>query len=817
MKKVNIKIAGLALLAAVGFTACSTDFLEEKKNYDLANPALYDDYAGCIGRVNDCYSFCLPNPNGNPDWRYTSTGKNDDWSKCTEEFSGFGIFVNPLSELNTLTGDSQPDYFQGSGWDNIQNNAWGLIRNVNDAIIGIQGSNGITQEQKDELLGQLYFLRAWRYFLLWKWYGGVPIVKDLVPIEPGDGMPRNTSREVFEFIMEDLNTSADLLEASTGAGQWAQGDNYGRITTGTALAMKTRVLAWWCSPIFNRENDQNRYEEAYNIIVEDLPRIEAGNYGQHRSDGIGNAAKDWANMFSVIGAQGRRVKNEAVFLARFNSIPSGGTPDYARSNPWEHSARPSNAMGGGGVTPSAMMVDLFPMADGKRPASYDSYTNLEASQLPYDSQHPFLYRDTRFYRTFGFPGIYWPMQGDPMNADNMNPYANGDYQLWNYVWYIDETKVNDPLSSETYGADNLLANAKGMYVIKRTSIGDNHRYIFDAGFKRSYQSWMEMRYTEVMLNYAEIACGAGHPEVALAELQKIRFMAGYNDSYNKTMSDGTTLQYENYGLPLGLDGDAQKCMQAIIYERQIEFAYEGKRFDDMRRWLLFDGGTGFATIGAKALTGWGGNTCTYLGFKPFNGQRRGNMEFQVKPSINKGVGGKTWEKGQWDNMPDPVAQTWIAAENKVLDDAYAEAVKKKVEELMKNDPTTYPDEATAKKDAEKLIDKPVHKGWTEFRDWRKGFAVNYNSNGRHGNSDKLDNLLIKLKTNFYEPYLQRKDKKGDALTSDNTTEGMVVTYLPRYYFLGLTSAVQAKNPLILQTVGWEDHYGRGEFYDPAAE
>ncbi|MBQ3082793.1 MAG: RagB/SusD family nutrient uptake outer membrane protein, partial [Alistipes sp.] len=452
-------------------------------------------------------------------------------------------------------------------------------------------------------------------------------------------------------------------------------------------------------------------------------------------------------------------------------------PDYARSNPWEHSARPSNAMGGGGVTPSAMMVDLFPMADGKRPASYNSYTDLDASTLTYDSQHPFMFRDTRFYRTFGFPGIYWAMQGDPMNANNMNPYANGDYQLWNYVWYIDEAKVNDPLSSDTYGADNLLANAKGMYVIKRTSIGDNHRYTFDAGFKRSYQSWMEMRYTEVMLNYAEIACGAGHPEVALAELQKIRFMAGYNDSYNKTMSDGTTLQYENYGLPLGLDGDARKCMQAIIYERQIEFAYEGKRFDDMRRWLLFDGGTGLAAIGAKPLNGWGGNTCTYLGFEPFNGQRRSNMEFQVKPAINKGIGGKEWK--EWDNTPDPIAQHWIA------------------EQKAANPDGTY--------------------GWTQFRDWRKGFAINYNSNGRHGNSDKLDNLLIKLKTNFYEPYLQRKDKKGDALTSDNTTEGMVVTYLPRYYFLGLTSTVQAKNPLILQTVGWEDHYGRGEFYDPAAE
>ena len=776
MKKVNIKIAGLALLAAVGFTACSTDFLEEKKNYDLANPALYDDYAGCIGRVNDCYSFCLPNPNGNPDWRYTSTGKNDDLSKCTEEYSGFGVFVNPLEELNTLTGGSQPDYFQGSGWDNIQNNAWGIIRNVNDAIIGVSNSKGLTQEQKDELVGQLYFLRAWRYFLLWKWYGGVPIVKDLVPIAPGDGMPRNSSREVFEFIMEDLDTAANLLEASTGAGQWAQGDNYGRITTGTALAMKTRVLAWWCSPLFNRDNDPARYEEAYNIIVADLPRIEAGNYGQHRTDGLGNAAKDWANMFSVIGATNRRAKNEDVFIARFNNIPSGQTPDYARSNNWEHSIRPSNAMGGGGITPSAMMVDLFPMADGKRPASYDSYTTLEASQMTYDRQHPFMFRDTRFYRTFGFPGIKWNMSGDPMNANNMNPYANNDYVLWNYVWYIDEAKVNDPLSSDTYGADNLLANAKGMYVTKR-STGDKHLYTFDAGFKRSYQSWMEMRFTEVMLNYAEIACGAGHPEVALEQLKKVRFSAGYNETYNQTMSDGTVLAYENYGLPTGLDGDAQKCMAAIIYERQIEFAYEGKRFDDMRRWLLFDGGTGFAAIGAKALTGWGGNTCNYLGFKPFNGQRRNNMEFQVKPTINNGVGGKEWKNGEWDNMPDPIAKHWIA-EKKAADPA-----------------GTY--------------------GWIQFSDWRKAFAYDVNGKARHGNKADMDNALINLKTNFYEPYLQRKDKKGDALTSDNTTEGMTINYLSRYYFLGLTSSVQAKNPLILQTVGWEDHYNRGEFFDPA--
>ena len=75
-------------------------------------------------------------------------------------------------------------------------------------------------------------------------------------------------------------------------------------------------------------------------------------------------------------------------------------------------------------------------------------------------------------------------------------------------------------------------------------------------------------------------------------------------------------------------------MSAILYERQIEFAYEGKRFDDLRRWLLFDGGAHFAEVpgGAPAtwnLTGWGGNTCEWLGFTQLNGKRRDNMQFRI--------------------------------------------------------------------------------------------------------------------------------------------------------------------------------------------
>ena len=92
-----------------------------------------------------------------------------------------------------------------------------------------------------------------------------------------------------------------------------------------------------------------------------------------------------------------------------------------------------------------------------------------------------------------------------------------------------------------------------------------------------------------------------------------------------------------------LTGAEAACMSAILYERQIEFAYEGKRFDDMRRWMLFDGGA-TPVPGAPAtwqLTGWGGNTCTWLGFKQFNGQRRDNIEFRVADKY--GVGGTSFD------------------------------------------------------------------------------------------------------------------------------------------------------------------------------
>ena len=439
-----------------------------------------------------------------------------------------------------------------------------------------------------------------------------------------------------------------------------------------------------------------------------------------------------------------------------------------------------NTLGGGGIVPSATMVDIFPMRDGgvNGKTATDFYTKLAASTLEYDEVHPFMDRDPRFYRTFGFPGFEWTFSGNPMaEGKNMNPYQGSAYELWNYIWYLDKSLVGDHTSSNTYAADNLLDKGKGLYLTKR-STGDVYAYDYidvangGQGFRYSQASYMEIRYAEVLLNLAEVAAGAGRMDRAVELLGQIRKRAGY-------------VEANNYGLTPAASSDQATCMAQVLYERQIELAYEGKRFDDMRRWLLFDGGVNFASIpGAPQtwiLTGWGGNTCTWLGYKPLNGKRRENLEFQVKSTVNDGVGGKEWKS--WDDMPDPIA--------------------KFVFEHGTFNPATGEYDAWTK-----------GKTWNDYRSWRTGFRVQLNKlNVKNG---KLDEALTKLKENFYEPYLQRKLKRGDGLTPDQTLDGMYVTFLPRYYLLGLTSNAQTKNPTLLQTIGWEDYNGGAGTFDPFA-
>ena len=630
--KTTFKYIGLSLMTVTGLVSCSDGFLDDKRDFDQVGVEIYDNYAGADLRVLSAYGTCLPNPSAVADWKNNCTGLgNDEQSKASEEYAGFSVFVKPQAsdELNADSDPRVPDYFQNE--QKLLVNAWGRIRNINDIIAGVENGS-LSQDEKDELMGQCYFLRAWCYYNFFKWYGGVPIIKDVLVAEEGSYTPRSSAEDVKNFIVEDLETSAKMLAKATTNGGWKDSNkNWGRVTSGTALALKGRVLLLWASPLFNRANDQNRWQEAYSEMKNDLATINACGYDLYQAGG--ENAKGFAELFS------KEKSCEAVFVRLANKFEEGEN-DAGTNNRWERYIRPANnhTSGSGGYEASAMLVDMFPMKDGKIPtAAAGPDSKLKTSQYVYERDYPFMNRDPRFYRTFAFPGVRWAFDGDPTNGESTNhnkSYNNGkDYELWNYVWY---TNLNDQGNVEggtKYGADNLLQTARGIYVRKRSDdfdVNKSKMYEYDAGnygFTISAAPYLELRYAEVLLNLAEVACGAGDMSAAVDYLNPIRKRVGVPE-YSKSDLN-----------------EQEACMAAILYERQIELAYEGKRFDDLRRWLLYDGGVNFSTIsGAPStwtLTGWGGNTCTWLGFKPLNGQRRENMIFRVADTY--GVGGETYD------------------------------------------------------------------------------------------------------------------------------------------------------------------------------
>ena len=750
MKRVlNIGAICLTMAVAALVSSCSDEFIEEKKNYSNVSSEIYNYYSGANGRLNECYRITLPNiqAGGGLIWQYNSLGMSDNHSQSTEEYRNFSSFVNPQVDMNTITGTSQaPGYFGSS---------WARIREINECIAGIEGGS-LSEDEKNELLGQAFFLRTWCYYLLFRYYGSIPIVTEVQNPVPEAVTPRSSAKECYEFICNELDKSAEMLKKRTVENSWSAND-WGRVTTGTCLAFKHRVMVLWASPLFNRDNDQSRWTNAYNTIKAELPTINACGYGLANENDPGVNGSGWAKMFLGI------VNNpEAVFVSCYNKNTPDLTPDYQRNNLWEQQIRPANTLGNNGKTPTDMIVDLFPMKDGKRPGTYDSYTKLEASSIEYDAEHPFMNRDPRFYRTFAFPGEYWRFNGDPNTSTSANPYTGSQYILWNYVWYNDKNNYDNPMNSDHFGADNLLTSVHGMYIRKFSDdldVNPTPNYNFNTagknvGFRECMTSTMEIRYAEVLLNLAEAACGAGQMGEAVDILKRIRARAGYSSD-------------NNYGLPANLSGD----QAAILYERQIEFAYEGKRFEDMRRWLLFDGGTGLAAIGGKGLTGWGGNTCTYLGFKPFVGQRRDEFVFRLQDKYNytDGTSGRTWPFTAGDNTekkdltnPDPILKADMGGLTRAERDAYAVDL------------------------SETIVKKPLQ--------------------------EQLETLK-----SFYDQFLVRKKIKGDAYDSNNTP--LTMTWNARYYFWGYTQSEQISNPELPQTVGWEDYNkgGANGTYDPLAE
>jgi len=143
-----------------------------------------------------------------------------------------------ISGPDWLFGTFGAGNFQGESdvTDALWKGCYGLIARANNGIREISGMGNLTEEARDNALGELRFLRAFGYFLLVRAYGDIP----LQPEEETSAydQPRQPVARVYDYIISNLEQAAALMYKNTDAAY-----QRGHVSAGSAAGLLAKVYA----------------------------------------------------------------------------------------------------------------------------------------------------------------------------------------------------------------------------------------------------------------------------------------------------------------------------------------------------------------------------------------------------------------------------------------------------------------------------------------------------------------------------------------------------------------------------------------------
>lgn len=194
-----------------------------------------------------------------------------------------------------------------------------------------------------------------------------------------------------------------------------------------------------------------------------------------------------------------------------------------------------NKTGRNSSTPVWSLVDAYLMKDGL-PKDQSSYT--------YDEQTFWQNRDSRLDATIVYHASIYELYG----VSGRRQYVDPDLGVATLI----------------YSTDVNTGGVTGISVRKGTQPQLPREDVSQAEI-----DWIEIRYAEVLLNFAEAANEIGNLAEAKEAVRQLRIRAG--------IEAGTA----DYGLDIATDADTMRDL--ILNERMIELAFEGKRFWDLKR------------------------------------------------------------------------------------------------------------------------------------------------------------------------------------------------------------------------------------------
>lgn len=587
MKKIIYKYCVFVAASLLALGAC--DNVLDKDPVDSFNEeSLFKDINLVEAFLYQCYDQ-IGGDNGNSS--QVLGMKEDLLSSSTDEL----LNIHRAGSVTFTKGTLSPSYLGHFGastsgvrynyiiWDDLYRN----IKNVNTLLDGIDKVPTTTtkdEEKIKQIKAEAYFIRAFDYTNLLRSYGGVVISdKKYALDEDFSKFNRSSLQESVDFILSDIDKAIADLPLKNDIEQ-------GRATKGAAAALKSRLLSFISGKLthggyeagndlvsFTSGSRQERLLAAKNAAKE----IMDGKYGTYALTGstdepagdlTDEQVKAYADNYAGIFVQKGQWNDEVIFGVQF--VNKQGNQAYNNLY-WG----PNGYSCWGNNEPSENLVRQYEMKDGSS-FKWDTYnpgemnvrafTKEQADQNP--EMNPYVGREPRFYASVLYDGAPWRDRAATNNnieiGSSIN--SNGKSLMGKPISELVSTITSESMQKLTTGgydsrqAANQAWNGTktGYYLRKMLDIS------IDGEINANENTWIEMRYAEVVLDYAEACIELGEVQEGLKAMNIIRNRAG---------------------LPgRSLAATQDQAREWYRHERLIEMMGEGDRWYCIRKWMICD-------------------------------------------------------------------------------------------------------------------------------------------------------------------------------------------------------------------------------------
>lgn len=537
---------GAMCLLGVGLGACSDSFLDKEALGSISATSAFSSTITATKMVNAIYD-----PLG---WErgYATTywAAADCMSGDSEVGGEVGGKDRPALQDMMVFASKPNNVDLGDMFRYMVNGA----QRATTAIEGLTSKEAekMPQSDRNALLGQAYFMRAFYNFDLVRLYGPFPVGNDNRP----DGDDPQGSLQVgmiYSMIIADLEAAAPLLPMVWGS------DNSGRASAGAAYGYLAKAHINYASFLQGGDyKSEYVYPRLSNFTVASKPGFNTAKYHWEKAyesaeKVVASGKYDLLNSYQDIFLEKNENSIESIFEAQY-------------MDGLEYGAKSEGTIGNIYLSPRNYSLDK--PDNGK----------IVLTGWGFNAPHP------DYVKAF-FKDAEQTEPSEEKKAEDFDPRLDmvGKTGVWfknpDWVSYTKDGKSTRAYynnSEAPYGANKK--NGGGFVSKKHELLYDGSRSY--GNVKATGQNWVILRYADILLMKAEAAANIGKSDEAVALVNEIRKRA----RESKRNLDGSIVAKASMTFPkdiANLSGTA--LIEAIWHERRLELGLECQRFFDIVR------------------------------------------------------------------------------------------------------------------------------------------------------------------------------------------------------------------------------------------